>query len=283
MPPKPDFQRFLHGQDVLPRPDGDAPVPAVQPSRTTRWILASLGHPSHIRLRCPHACTKLHGHGLVTLECLIPGPPVPGAPGRWLRGSMRQRIPWPWGTRRARANLSARRSVSVPSLPRNEEITSTRSLSPNPSSGEIVRVDQDHPPALGYATVAVIESVDGGVVLIVAAHCLQDEVAWWRLQEFQRDVPRSAPCPMSVAKVRVSLGGLGSTKPFLVRTLVLKSSKPGNDPGHGSRMTVIVLRQLAPRHGMVRRPGSPGPSGQRSLARSGGDRRPASSRPCVFG
>src|SRR6202011_792883 len=43
--------------------------------------------------------------------------------------------------------------------------------------GDVVGIDKNDPPAALYATVAVVETIDRGVVLVVAAQSLQNQSA----------------------------------------------------------------------------------------------------------
>lgn len=115
-------------------------------------------------------------------------------------------------------------------------MTSTRSRSFVPEFHEVLGMDQNHPAAAGDAAVAVVQAIIGGVVLIVTADGLQDQVPVRRSQVFQR-----ADGEAAAADVRFEGTGVpwrvGSTKPFLVRTGSLKSWKPGMTREMWSRTT----------------------------------------------
>lgn len=55
----------------------------------------------------------------------------------------------------------------------------------DPGSFEIRRIDLDHPSTAGDSSVPIVESIEGGVVLIVGAHRLQNQVARGRNQVFE--------------------------------------------------------------------------------------------------
>ena len=78
--------------------------------------------------------------------------------------------------------------------------------------GEVLRMDEYHVAAALDPAIAVVETVDRGVELIMAAQGLQDQLARLQLQHLDGDTANSAR-PDLVGNVRLSRGGCGMTKP----------------------------------------------------------------------
>lgn len=108
----------------------------------------------------------------------------------------------------------------------------------DPGSFEIRRIDLDHPSTAGDSSVPIVESIEGGVVLIVGAHRLQNQVARGRNQVFESTGGKLRPTFVCRKRTLVPWRIGGRTKPYLSRTRVLKSSAPEMTREAWSRMTL---------------------------------------------
>ncbi len=150
---------------------------------------------------------------------------------RWPPGSTLRRILWPWG------------------VPDEAELVGT-ALRPRESRDDIhqvavleaqflqvTRTDQDHPAAVRDTAVPVIQAVERGVVLVVAADSLEDQMACRSLKVLKRPNGETPPLADVRGKGTGIPGRVGEDEAVLGADPGVKSSKPGMTREIWSRIT----------------------------------------------
>ena len=112
------------------------------------------------------------------------------APARCTPGSRRRRSPRGVGYDTTR---KSRRDPLRAVLPHRHDVDDLLGLEAEP--GDVVGVHDDDAAAAGQPAVAVVEAVDRGVELVVAAQRLQQQAALGHLEHLERAHARTPPCP----------------------------------------------------------------------------------------
>ena len=110
-------------------------------------------------------------------------------------------------------------------------------------------MNHHHPTFLANPAVAVVESIDGGVELVVAPQCHHDQASVRqpdRLHGRTREI-RPARCGREFADARA----VGQVESALVLHPLVVALKTRNDLLDGAPDVAVMAQVLAPRHRMV--------------------------------